>query len=240
MQSKPAPSQQETAAKASRPGRKKRMGIGLAAVKSSYKRYAPVYDMIFGGILDRGRRQAVRLINSQPPGRVLEVGVGTGLSLPRYDTASRIVGIDLSREMLDKARTRVRRMNLSHVEALEEMDARATTFPDASFDTVVSMYVLSVTPEPEALLKEMRRLCRPGGNILIVNRFSSTKPIRALVERAAEPFGDAIGFNLQMAWSTLDCLSDLETVEIQALPGLAGASLVHIRNQPKALRAAGE
>lgn len=240
MQSKPAPSQQETAAKASRPGRKKRMGIGLAAVKSSYKRYAPVYDMIFGGILDRGRRQAVRLINSQPPGRVLEVGVGTGLSLPRYDTASRIVGIDLSREMLDKARTRVRRMHLSHVEALEEMDARATTFPDASFDTVVSMYVLSVTPEPEALLKEMRRLCKPGGNILIVNRFSSTRPIRALVERAAEPFGDAIGFNLQMAWSTLDCLSDLETVEVQALPGLAGASLVHIRNQPKALRAAGE
>lgn len=225
---------------ASGPGRPKRMGIGLAAVKASYRRYAPVYDMIFGGVLDRGRKEAVRLMNSQPPGRVLEVGVGTGLSLPHYDPQARVVGIDLSREMLDKARDRVARHGLGHVEALEEMDARATPFPDASFDTVVSMYVLSVTPEPERLLTEMRRLCKPGGSILVVNRFSSTKPLRALMERAAEPFGDAIGFNLQMAWSTLDVLGDLETEQILPVPGFAGASLVHIRNQPKALRAAGE
>lgn len=216
----------------------KRLGIGLAAVKASYRRYAPVYDMIFGGFLDRGRRAAVQLINGLPPGRVLEVGVGTGLSLPHYDPASRVVGIDLSAEMLDRARERVRRHGLGHIEALEEMDARATPFPDGSFDTVVSMYVLSVTPEPERLLAEMRRLCRPGGSILIVNRFSSTKPLRALVERAAEPFSDAIGFNLQMDWSVLDVLADLESPQVRPVPGLAGASLVLIRNQPRALRAA--
>lgn len=216
----------------------KRLGIGLAAVKASYRRYAPVYDMIFGGFLDRGRRAAVQLINGLPPGRVLEVGVGTGLSLPHYDPASRVVGIDLSAEMLDRARERVRRHGLGHVEALEEMDARATPFPDASFDTVVSMYVLSVTPEPERLLMEMRRLCRPGGNLLIVNRFSSTKPLRALVERAAEPFSDAIGFNLQMDWGVLDVLADLEAPEVRPVPGLAGASLVRIRNQPRGLLAA--
>lgn len=216
------------------------VGISLTAVKSSYRRYAPVYDLVFGNFLGRGRKVALSVLNDGRPGRVLEIGVGTGLSLPHYEAGKQVTGIDLSPEMLARARERVAALGLSHVEALEEMDARETTFADGSFDQVVSMYVLSVTPEPHRLLAEMRRLCKPGGDILIVNRFTATKPLRRMVERAAEPFGDAIGFNLRMDWDTLDPLGDLETVNIRPVPGLAGASLVHIRNAPRQQAAAAQ
>lgn len=206
--------------------------LGLAAVRSSYRRYAPVYDMVFGAFLDRGRRVAIAAIERGASRRILEIGVGTGLSLPRYSANARVVGIDLSPEMLEKARRRAQRLGLAHVEALEEMDARNTAYADDSFDVVVAMYVLSVTPDPERLLQEMRRLCAPGGDILIVNRFSSTKPLRRAIERVAEPLSAAIGFNTQMSWDVLAPLGDLEVVGVRSIPGLAGASLVHIHNRP--------
>ena len=114
-----------------------------SAVRTAYRRWAPVYDHTFGSISTAGRRHAVEIIN-RSQGRVLEVGVGTGLSLPEYDSHLEIVGIDLAPEMLDKARERVATANLDHVTGLHEMDAEQLTFPDASFDTVVAMYVMTV------------------------------------------------------------------------------------------------
>jgi phosphatidylethanolamine/phosphatidyl-N-methylethanolamine N-methyltransferase len=131
----------------------------------------------------------------RPGDRVLEVGVGTGISLPLYPRDVRITGIDVSREMLEKARARVARAKLTNIEALLEMDAEAMAFPDASFDKVVAMYVVSVVPRPEKLLEELHRVCRPDGDIFIVNHFQSDNPIIGGLERVLAGFSSQIGFN---------------------------------------------
>ena len=138
----------------------------LAAVKTSYKYWAPVYDYTFGWISRGGRRRTVDYINSRS-GRVLEIGVGTGLSLDLYRPHLEVTGIDVSPEMLDKARQKVAEKGLTNVARIGEMDARALAFPDDHFDTVVAMYVISVVPEPEKVMEEMARVCKPDGQILL-------------------------------------------------------------------------
>ena len=118
---------------------------------------------------------------------MLEVGVGTGLALPHYDSEKRITGIDLSAEMLARARDRVKVSGLTNVEALLEMDAEQTGFPDGSFDIAVAMFVASVVPHPRKLLLEMRRVVRPGGHILFVNHFAAERGPRWWAERALAP-----------------------------------------------------
>lgn len=167
----------------------------IQAVKAAYRRYARIYDVIFGAVLQPGRRAVLEALNLKPGDRVLEVGVGTGISLPLYPRDVRIAGIDVSVEMLEKARARVARAKLSNVEALLEMDAEAMAFPDASFDKVVAMYVVSVVPRPEKLLEELHRVCRPDGDIFIVNHFQSENPIVGRLERALAGFSSQIGFN---------------------------------------------
>jgi phosphatidylethanolamine/phosphatidyl-N-methylethanolamine N-methyltransferase len=167
----------------------------IEAVKAAYRRYARIYDVIFGAVLQPGRRAVLEALELRPGDRVLEVGVGTGISLPLYPRDVRITGIDVSREMLEKARARVARARLSNVEALVEMDAEAMAFPDASFDKVVAMYVVSVVPQPAKLLEELHRVCRPDGEIFIVNHFQSENPIVGRLERALAGFSSQIGFN---------------------------------------------
>ena len=167
----------------------------IEAVKAAYRRYARIYDVIFGAVLQPGRRAVLEALELRPGDRVLEVGVGTGISLPLYPRDVRITGIDVSREMLEKARARVARARLSNVEALVEMDAEAMAVPDASFDKVVAMYVVSVVPQPAKLLEELHRVCRPDGEIFIVNHFQSENPIVGRLERALAGFSSQIGFN---------------------------------------------
>ena len=162
-------------------------------VRSAYRRWAPVYDSTFGRVAAEGRKHAVELIN-RGNGRVLEVGVGTGLSLPDYERRLEIVGIDLSPEMLDKARERVDEEGLDNVVGLHEMDAGALKFPNASFDTVVAMYVMTVVPEPEKVMRELSRVCRPGGDVILVNHFSAEDGVRGWVERRMAPFADKLGW----------------------------------------------
>lgn len=206
--------------------------LGLQAIRAAYRRYAPLYDVLFGRILDRGRHEAVAALDGAAGRRVLEIGVGTGLSLPLYSARARVTGIDVSPEMLDKARHRATARRLVQVESLDEMDGQSMTFPDASFDVVVAMYVLSVTPDPHRLLAEMRRVCAPGGDILVVNRFTSEKPLRRLAERAAAPLSAAIGFNTELGSAVLESMGALEFTENRALPGMAGARLLRWRNAP--------
>ena len=163
------------------------------AVRSAYRRWAPVYDHTFGLVAAEGRKHAVEIIN-QSKGRVLEVGVGTGLSLPTYGRHLEIVGIDLSPEMLEKARERVAAEGLDNVAELHEMDASDLKFPDASFDTVVAMYVMTVVPDPEKVMRELSRVCRPGGEVIIVNHFSAEEGMRGWVERRMAPFADMLGW----------------------------------------------
>ena len=167
----------------------------IEAVKAAYRRYASVYDALFGPVLQPGRKAVLEALECRPGDRVLEVGVGTGLSLPLYPPFVRVTGVDLSREMLEKARTRVRRRALSNVEGLHEMDAHAMDFPDASFDKIVAMYVVSIVQEPARLLAELHRVCKPDGEIFLVNHVRSTNPILGAVEKGLARFSDHIGFH---------------------------------------------
>jgi len=165
------------------------------AVKEAYRRYAPVYDTIFGPVLQPGRNVVMRALACKPGERVLEVGVGTGLSLPMYPAGVRITGIDVSREMLDKARARVERRGLTNVEALLEMNAETMAFPDGSFDRVVAMYVVSVVDRPARVLHELQRVCKPGGEIFIVNHVRSSNPVIGALEKSLAGFSSKLGFH---------------------------------------------
>jgi phosphatidylethanolamine/phosphatidyl-N-methylethanolamine N-methyltransferase len=167
--------------------------MDAASVRHAYRRWAPVYDFTFGLVAEAGRKHAVRIINRRR-GRVLEVGVGTGLSLPCYGEHLTITGIDLSPEMLAKARDKVERKRLGNVVALHEMDAGALAFPDESFDTVVAMYVMTVVPDPERVMRELERVCAPGGEVILVNHFSQEEGVRGVLERKLAPFADLIGW----------------------------------------------
>lgn len=150
---------------------------------------------------------------NERPGEVLEVGVGTGLALPRYDPRQEVVGVDYSTEMLEKARARVRRDGLRHVKALRRMDARRLDFADASFDTVAAMHVLSVVPEPERVMAEIARVLRPGGRAVIVNHFKHTFGPVAFLGRVLAPFAHLIGWH-----------SDFRIEQVLGTPGLEVAS----------------
>ena len=165
------------------------------AVRTAYRRQAAFYDAAFGRISRPARVRAINAINALPGPRVLEVGVGTGLALPMYDRSKRVTGIDLSSDMLDRARARVEAEGLSHVVSLQEQDAEATDFPDASFDVAASMFVASVVPHPRLLLAELRRIVRPGGHILFVNHFVAARGARRMVEKAMAPLSHKLGWH---------------------------------------------
>lgn len=177
--------------------------LDAADVRQAYRRWAGIYDTVFGGISRPARMRAVSAVNALPPGRVLEVGVGTGLALPHYRPEISVVGIDLSAEMLAKAREKVAAERMKNVEALLEMDAQALDFPDASFDSAVGMFVASVVPDAKAMLAELVRVVRPGGSILFVNHFRAEGGARWAVERAMAPFSRRLGWHPDFAESTL-------------------------------------
>lgn len=200
------------------------------AVRAAYRRWAGVYDTVFGGVSACGRRRVVAEVNRLPGTRVLEVGVGTGLALPRYLPTKRITGIDLSAEMLARARARVREQQLANVEALLEIDAEQTGFPDACFDTAVAMFVASVVPHPRRLLAEMRRIVRPGGHILLVNHFAAERGPRWWVERTLAPASRALGWHPDFAVGALFGADDQRHVTLTPVPPFGLFTLAHVRN----------
>jgi phosphatidylethanolamine/phosphatidyl-N-methylethanolamine N-methyltransferase len=167
----------------------------IDAVKAAYRRYAGFYNALFGPVLQPGRKAVIEALDCQPGHRVLEVGVGTGLALDLYPAGVKVVGIDVSAEMLDKARRRVAKRGFTHVEALLEMDAEAMSFADASFDRIVAMYVLPVVPNPARLLAELHRVCKPDGEIYLVNHVRSDNPVIGAVEKGLARFSDKLGFH---------------------------------------------
>ena len=191
-----------------------------AAVVRAYGRWADIYDMAFG-LPSRGARKAgTDAVNALVDARdVLEVGVGTGLSLPFYRRDLRVTGIDLSTAMLERARDRVATDGLTNVVGLHEMDAQSTNFADASFDVSAAMFTATVVPDARALLAEMRRVTRPGGTLLFVNHFAAERGLRARLERALAPLAHTIG------WRPDFRLADLGGDEVLPTPrpcGLGG------------------
>jgi phosphatidylethanolamine/phosphatidyl-N-methylethanolamine N-methyltransferase len=186
------------------------------AIRTAYRRWAPVYDHTFGKIAAEGRKHTVEIIN-RSTGSVLEVGVGTGLSLPAYKRDLEIVGIDLSPEMLEKARERIAELRLKNVTGLHEMDAGELTFESSMFDTVVAMYVMTVVPEPEKVMRELARVCKPGGQVVLVNHFSQEEGMRGWVERRMAPFGDKLGWRPVFDVDRVMVCPELELIESRAI-----------------------
>jgi phosphatidylethanolamine/phosphatidyl-N-methylethanolamine N-methyltransferase len=203
--------------------------LDQASILEAYRRWAGVYDTVFGGISSKGRLRAVSLINRLPGEDVLEVGVGTGLALPHYQYEKRITGIDLSKEMLRKARERTRQDGLTNVQALHEMDAEATSFEDNAFDIAVGMFVASVVPNPRRLLAEMRRLVRPGGDILLINHFAASRGPRWWLERAMAPASRALGWHPDFAMDAIFSAEDLVRIEAESVPPFGIFTLVRLR-----------
>ena len=147
------------------------------SVEQAYDRWAPIYDLVFGGVFSKGRQAAIQATN-KIGGRVLEVGVGTGISLPLYSPKLRIFGTDISEAMLKKAKQRVAESGLRNIEGLAVMDAEKLEFPDNSFDVVMAQYVVTAVPNPEVALDEFARVLRPGGELIILTRVSADHGMR--------------------------------------------------------------
>jgi phosphatidylethanolamine/phosphatidyl-N-methylethanolamine N-methyltransferase len=181
----------------------------------TYRLFSGSYDLLFGPVFHPGRKDAVRIANDRPGQRILEVGVGTGLSLPHFRADARVTGIDVSAEMLAKARQRVEQRKLKQVEALLEMDAEKMSFPDSSFDAVLALYVASVVPDPARFAAEIRRVCMPGGTIVVVNHFMSENPALRFIERRLAPLAGKIGFHADFALDNFLEVSRLQVREMR-------------------------
>lgn len=167
--------------------------VTTESVEKAYRRYARYYDLVFGAIFHPGRKTAIEHLHCRPGNRILEVGVGTGLSLSMYPKTVKVVGIDLSAPMLNQARDQAK--DLPQVEALLEMDAQKMTFEDNSFDKVVAMYVASVVPDVGQLHEEIKRVCKPGGEIIYLNHFQNKNAFIRKAENVIQPLAQYLGFH---------------------------------------------
>src|SRR5487761_694982 len=203
--------------------------LNKAAVEKAYARWAPVYDLVFGSVFERGRRASVEAAE-RIGGRILEVGVGTGLSLPDYAWCHRVVGVDLSAPMLHKAKARVIEHRLANVDGLAVMDARRLGFQDAAFDVVVAQYVITTVPDPEATLDEFARVLKPGGEIILVNHFGAETGLRALLERGFAPLARRLGWRPEFAFERdaqwAGSTDGVRLVERRSMPPFGHFSLI--------------
>jgi phosphatidylethanolamine/phosphatidyl-N-methylethanolamine N-methyltransferase len=176
--------------------------IDRAGVEKAYERWAPIYDLVFGKVFDKGRQSTIAEAD-RIGGRILDVGVGTGLSLSDYSRGTRICGVDISEPMLRKAQARVRALGLSNVETLSVMDAKHLAFADGSFDAVVAQYVITAVPDPEATLDDFVRVLKPGGELILVNHIGAESGPRRLFERAFAPLARRLGWRPEFPWQRL-------------------------------------
>jgi phosphatidylethanolamine/phosphatidyl-N-methylethanolamine N-methyltransferase len=198
-------------------------------VTKAYARWAPVYDLVFGAVFERGRQAAVAAAE-QIGGRVLEVGIGTGISLPLYSGNCRLCGVDISAPMLRKAQERVTELNLANVEGLWVMDAEHLSFPDNSFDVVVAQYVITTVPNPEATLDEFARVLRPGGQIVLVSRIGAEAGLRRSLEHWFQPAARKLGWRTEFSfaryarWAART--ADMHLIERRAMPPFGHFNLI--------------
>ena len=194
--------------------------LSVAAVENDfvegvYDKLAKVYDLTFGPALHPGRLQAIQRMGITGHDRVLEVGVGTGINLSLYPRDATVIGIDFSSSMLEKARERAVRKDVPHSLRLLQMDAADLKFADDSFDIVYAPYLISVVPDPVRVAQEMRRVCRPGGRIVILNHFLSPGPILSRLERSISPFTIHIGFKSDLDLPAFLAQADLQPISIE-------------------------
>jgi phosphatidylethanolamine/phosphatidyl-N-methylethanolamine N-methyltransferase len=198
-------------------------------ITKAYARWAPVYDLVFGAVFERGRHAAIAAAE-RVGGRILEVGVGTGLSLPHYSRACRLCGVDISEPMLRKAQERVAEYGLENVEGLWVMDAEHLSFPDHSFDVVVAQYVITTVPNPEATLDEFARVLKPGGEIVLVSRVGAEAGLRRALEHWFAPAARKLGWRTEFSFERYGRwakrVGGVRLLERRAMPPLGHFSLI--------------
>lgn len=206
--------------------------MDLNAVQAAYKRYAAFYDYTFGKLLAPGRQLAVELINAQAASnaKILEVGVGTGLSLPSYRKDLKITGIDISREMLNKAQLRLQQFSDTLDCTLLEMDAEKLNFPTSSFNGIAAMYVASVVPNLANFLAEITRVCIPNGDIIIVNHFSSEHALINKTERLFTPLQKYLGFRPNFPADPIINYPNFKLIQIHKTNLFGYWKVVHLKN----------
>jgi phosphatidylethanolamine/phosphatidyl-N-methylethanolamine N-methyltransferase len=199
------------------------------SVARAYARWAPIYDLVFGQVFDRGRKASIAAAE-RIGGRILEVGVGTGLSLPEYAWTNRLTGVDLSAPMLRKAKDRVAEHRLTNVDGLAVMDAQHLGFDDGVFDVVVAQYVITAVPDPEATLDEFVRVLRPGGEIILVNHLGAETGLRATLEGWFAPVARRLGWRPEFPWDRLAQWAarhgGVRVIERRPMPPLGHFSLI--------------
>jgi phosphatidylethanolamine/phosphatidyl-N-methylethanolamine N-methyltransferase len=203
--------------------------LDQGTIEKAYARWAPVYDLVFGAVFDRGRQAAIAAAE-RIGGRILEVGVGTGISLPDYAPTNRLTGVDISVPMLKKAAERVAAQKLANVEALAVMDAAQMALPDDSFDVVVAQYVITAVPHPEATLDEFARVLRPGGEIVLVNHIGAETGFRRVFEQGFAPVARQLGWRPEFPWARLagwvERAGGMRLIERRPMPPLGHFSLI--------------
>lgn len=206
--------------------------IDRAGVAKAYGRWAPVYDLVFGKVFDSGRQSTIAEAD-RIGGRILDVGVGTGLSLADYSKATRICGVDISEPMLRRAYQRVRMLGLTNVETLAVMDARNLAFPDDFFDAVVAQYVITAVPDPEATLDDFIRVLKPGGELILVNHIGAESGPRRAFELAFAPLARRLGWRPEFPWGRLVGWAaghgGVTLAERRAMPPMGHFSLIRYR-----------
>jgi len=199
------------------------------AVAKAYARWAPIYDLIFGAVFERGRKASIAAAE-RIGGRILEVGVGTGLSLPDYSGRDRLIGVDLSAPMLRKAKARAVVHQLTNLDGLAVMDAQQLGFQDSVFDVVVAQYVITTVPDPETTLDEFVRVLKPGGEIILVNHLGAESGLRAAFERWFAPLARRLGWRPEFRWERLTQWAaqhgGVRVIERRAMPPLGHFSLI--------------
>lgn len=198
-------------------------------IKRAYAVMSPMYDLLFDKIFHPGRVAAVQLLGIKPNDLMLEVGIGTGLNLPLYPRHCRLVGIDLSRQMLKKAEEKVREYEMKDV-VLKVMDASKLEFPDEHFDHVLATYVISAVPEPAQVLREIKRVCKKGGHIVILNHFKSENPVIGAFEELMAPLCSQLGFKTDLKLLPLLREAGLRTEQLHRVNFLNGWRLVRCIN----------
>jgi phosphatidylethanolamine/phosphatidyl-N-methylethanolamine N-methyltransferase len=203
--------------------------LDKAGIAKAYARWAPVYDFVFGAVFERARKASIEAAE-RIGGRILEVGVGTGLSLPGYSWSNRLIGVDFSAPMLRKAQARVTEHRLTNVDGLAVMDAQHLGFADAVFDVIVAQYVITVVPDPEATLDEFARVIKPGGEIILVNHLGADAGLRAACENSFAPLARRLGWRPEFRWERLAQWAarhgGVRVVERRPMPPLGHFSLV--------------
>jgi phosphatidylethanolamine/phosphatidyl-N-methylethanolamine N-methyltransferase len=203
--------------------------LDTQTITKAYARWAPVYDLVFGAVFERGRHAAIAAAE-RVGGRILEVGVGTGISLPHYSRMSRLCGVDISEPMLRRAQDRVDEFGLSNVEGLWVMDAEQLSFPEASFDVIVAQYVITTVPNPEATLDEFARVLKPGGEIVLVSRVGAEAGLRRSLEHWFQPAARKLGWRTEFSFERYAQWASrtpgMSLIERRAMPPFGHFSLI--------------